>query len=478
VIRRALHGIVGFLSSTTMAAGLLVFVSAWSALATFFPQGGATSREVVTWGASHPAYESLARVLGLHQAFTSFVFVACVLLLGVSTAVCSWKRTKVAIARARVLRDASAVGRRTAPAMPRDLEIACDPALSGSEILPIAVETLRALGIRAKRQGDVLSSVSPWWSVWGSPVFHWALVALLAVICLGVMQRSDGTMAVAVGQTKANAPESYRALQVGAWHDWNGARRSIRVDAFEPDFRTGGIDRGAVPTVSVLDSTGRVIKTQRVYPNLMLHDGSLSINAPACGLSATMAFISPTGAEVGRFIQPMDFSQTATDGTFPVSGESFTGPSGDRLTAVITVPLDRSGGHFGEWIPKQPTARVVVSGAAGAPLVERIVSPNEDVALPGGGSLRLVGIGWYSLLSIVDDRTTPFIYAAMIVAMIGLTVTVLVRQQVVVATVVEGADGATLAVRLRLWRNAPTNRSEIESALADALGSDRKGNPS
>ena len=474
MIRRALRATVKFLASTPLVTGLLVFVSVWSSLATFVPQGELATREVAAWAASHPAVEPVVRTLGLHQAFTSFLFMACVVLLGVSTAVCSWRRTKVAIGRTRVLRDAARADEHSV-FMIHDLEVGCDPALNRSEVLSIASEVLGRLRIRTRRRGDLLASVSPWWSVWGSPVFHWALVVLVVVIISGNLLRSEGRMALAVGQTKPDAPASYVWLRTGPWYDWGRVQRSIRVDAFEPDFRSDGIDRGPTPTVSILDGAGRVVITQRVYPNMMLHSGSLSINSPACGLSVTLAMLDTTGAEIGRVIQPVDFSQVATGGTVPLGLLSRRDAAGNVLLRMaITVPLDRSGRGFGEWIPKQPTAHVVVSSPDGATVLDSTVKLGADVAIPGGGSLRLVDVGWYAALGIVDDWTTPFIYAAMVIAMIGLSVTVLVRQQVVVATILEGPEGTSLALRLRLWRNTPTNRSEIESELVRALRSDQK----
>jgi cytochrome c biogenesis protein ResB len=475
VIPKAWRTAVRFLTSTALVTGLLVFVSLWSAVATFLPQGEASSREVAAWATAHPLAEPVVRTLGLHQAFTSWVFVVCVLVLGLSAALCSWRRTKVAIGRARTLRIAAAADEHSVSET-HDLEIACDPALSGPEILSIASETLGRLGIPTKRRGDLLGSVSPWWSVWGSPVFHWGLLALLLVILVGNLLRSDGLMAVAVGQARADAAASYGVLHTGSLHDWSRVQRSIRVDAFEPDFKTGGIDRGPAPTVSVLDGAGNVIITQRVYPNMMLHAGSLSISSPDYGLAATVSLLDTSGVEIGRSIRFVDFSQTATDGTVPVEWFAVSDSTGKvLLEGAVTVPLDRVGGGFGEWIPKQPNARVVLMSPDGAQLVDSIVRPGEDVALPTGTRLRLVGIGWYARLAIVDDPTTPLLYAVMVIALLGLTVTVLVRQQVLVATVSEGPDGARLAMNLRLWRNTPTNRGEIEGELARALGGDEKG---
>ena len=117
---------------------------------------------------------------------------------------------------------------------------------------------------------------------------------------------------------------------------------------------------------------------------------------------------------------------------------------------------------------------MVVTSPEGQPILERVVRPGQYVIVPGGVRLRLVEIGWYSRLSIVDDPTIPFIYGSMIVAMLGLTLSLVARQQSLIATVFDGPNGTILAMDIHLWGSAPARRGEIESELALALRSDEK----
>lgn len=476
MIRNAWRAVARFLTSTYLAIGLLVFIGVWSMVATAVAQGLPSVTAVVAWAAAHPLVEPLVRALGLHQAFTAPLFILSVVLLGLSTALCAWRRTKVAISRARALRTAATADERSLIER-HDLEIECDPDLSPSQVLSIASDTLERLGIKTRRRENLLTAVSSPWSVWGSAVFHWALLATVLVILVGQLQRSDGLMGLAVGQTKADAPASYGVLTAGPLHDWTSVHRSIRLDALEPDFKTRGIDVGAVPTVSVLDGAGNVIVAQRVYPNNMLHAGSLSINAPGVGLSVALSLVDPSGAQIARAVQLVDFSQTAPEGTVPAEPLALTDKAGKATMIVrVTVPLDREGGHFGEWIPKQPAARVVVTATDGTPIVNRVVTKGQDVALPGGGAVRLDNVGWYSRLSLVDDWTTPLLYAVLGIGLVGLTMTTVARQQLVLATATDGPDGPKLAVRIRLWRSAPARRTEIGNELERALqGADTEG---
>ena len=469
MIRKAFHWVLNALASVWLAVGTLAFVGLWGIVATAVPQGAANSLPITTWAKANPVLEPVVNALGLHQAFTAWLFLACVTLLGISIVVCSWRRTKVAYLRARTLR-AAARADAASIAGEHELVITLAPGVALAEALPVAREALAELGVRTKVGEGVLSAVSPWWSVWGSAVFHWALVALMLFVLIGNLQRSDGLMGVSVGQTKPDAAASYGVLTTGPLHSWSGVNRSFRVDALDPDLKLGGVDRGAVPTVSVLDATGKVVKTQLVYPNMMLHEGTVAINCPAVGLSADIGLESTGGVEIARSYEPIDFSQTATEGTVPVGLLGIFDRSGAvQMRIGVTVPLDKRGGQFGEWIPSVPRAHIVVYALNGATLVDTVIKTGEATQLPGGGSLRLLGIGWYARLSIVDDWTTPFIYAAMSIALLGLSISLLARQQIVLAAVVDGPDGPTLALRMRLWRNVPTTRAEIEAALAAAL---------
>lgn len=478
MIRRVWRGTVRFLRSPGLAIWLLAIVGVWSTVATFIPQGVASESKVKAWAAAHPVVEPVVRAIGLHQAFTSLVFTACVLALAVCTALCAWQRTKVAIGRARTLRKAAVADERSLTAS-HGLEVACDPASSRSEVLSIASETLEHLGIKTKRRDGLLAAVSPPWAVWGSPVFHWALLALIVALLVGNLQRSAGLMGVAVGQTKADSPESYGVLHAGPLHGWGAAHRSIRVDAFDPDYRTGGIDRGPTPTVTVLDGAGRVIKTQRVYPNMTLKTGSLTIYPNNYGLAAGLSTVNSSGVEMGHAIQLVDFSETAKEGTTPTGFLTVGDAAGKpQLYVLVTVPLDVTRGQFDQGLPKKPTARLVLTSLDGKPLLDRVVSPGENVALPGGGRLRLDSVGYYARLSVVDDWSIPLLYAGLVVAVLGLTIAVVARQQIVLVTVVKDLDGVTLVASVRLWRSASSSRGEIESELTKALGQVEKGSTS
>lgn len=473
MIGTAWRRIVRFVGSAILATCLLAVVGVWSMLATLIPQGGPSEAAVKAFADSHPLLETIVRAVGLHEAFASPLLLACVVALALSTAVCAWQRTKLAVRKMRGLREASSADAESLHAE-HDLQIDCGE-LSASEALAIAADRLEGLGIRSRVRDGVLTSVSAPWSVWGSPVFHWALLALILVLIGGNLYRSQGLMGVAVGQSKPDAPTSYGILHSGPLRDWGGVNRKIRVDAFDPLYKSGGIDRGPTPTVSLLDGKGAVIKTQRVYPNMTLKSGSLTIYPAAYGLSVNISTVNTAGVETASGSLLVDFSSEATGGTITNDVVGVSDRAGTLYYNVsFTVPLDRSTGGWVELVPSEPSARLLATAPDGTIVADQVMREGEELALPTGGSLRLDSVGYYARLQIVDDGSIPLLYVGLVIAMIGLTVAVLARQQIVLVTAMETPEGVKLVAKVRLWRNASSSRSEIESELTRVLTGDEK----
>jgi cytochrome c biogenesis protein ResB len=310
-------------------------------------------------------------------------------------------------------------------------------------------------------------------------VFHWALLALIVTIPLGTMFRSSGQMGLAVGQAKADEPASYGVLSAGPLSGLFKFPRTIRVDAFDVNYAFGGVVRGPTPTVSILDAQGAVVATQRVYPNNTLSVGTLTIYPADYGFAAGVVLIDANGVESGRSLQLVDFSTTATGGTAPVGYLTIGDASGrPTLKVRVSVPLDRVAGGYAGRLPTDIRALVVVSDVAGTVLLEQPLRPGELLKLPAGGTLKLDSLGYYARLQLVDDPSIPILYVGMLVAMAGLGVATLSRQHIVAATVLQRAEGLTLAVKMRLWRNTTTTRSQIGSELARALGGPDREEPS
>lgn len=474
MIPKAAQKVTRLLGSAALATALLLVVLVYSAAATFVPQGGAGDPSVVVWVANHPVLGAVTRILGMHSAFTSPLFLACLGTLAVATVLCSWRRTKVAVHRSRALRASRAIDLSELAARP-DVRVPYHPGLSADQVLEAASDELEYLGMRVGRRNGMLSVISPTWTAWGSPTFHWALVGFMVMIAIAGLVRADGLMGLAVGESKPHAPTSYGYLAAGPWHAWEPVDRQVRLDGFEPEFVTGGLDRGPTPTVTLLDSRGSVLKTQRVYPNSPLKYGSLTVHADDYGLAVHLSILDAAGATTAQGVQYVDFAVDEPTGTRALGGVVLRDSSGTAQAKVqVTVPLDGASGAWDYWMPREPSARLVVTAPDGSILEDRVVTPGESLELSLGQTLRVEGIDWYYRLSVVDDGTTPIIYALLAVAFAGLTVSLVSRQAVLIAVPVGASDGPALAMRVRLWRNVPFERDELVERLTVRLGSTKE----
>lgn len=457
------------LTSARVATVVIALVGGWAVLGSFIPQGDPRSATVADWAGAHPGLETLSSALGLHHAFRAPIFLVLVAVLAVLTAACAWDRTRVAVKRSRWLRSA-AINTDDDDAR-ADFEIVCRPGIDRAEALALGKDVLDRLGIRPSLRGTRLVANSAPWSVWGSSVFHWSLVALMIVIALGSLTRSSGQVGIAVGQTKADVAESYGVLDEGPLHSFGTQPVSLRVDEFDVSYETGGVKRGATPTVTVLDASGEVVKTQLVYPNNTLKSGSLTVYPYDYGLSATVAMLDDSGGEIQRAVQLIDFSGASVGGTTPVDVLVLRDDAGEPLyRMLISVPLDETEGGFAGRLPDDPRARVLILDATNEPVLDQTIHPDETLTLPSGGSVKLLDVDYYARLQLVDDPSVPLLYAAAVIAMLGLGVATLVRQYTFVAWVAGDAGDTKLRVRMRLWRALTTSRSEIESELRLALG--------
>ena len=309
------------------------------------------------------------------------------------------------------------------------------------------------------------------WAVFGSPVFHWALLLLILVIVGVRFVRAEGLMGVPVGDARPLAAESFGFLDYGALYRFSPTPDLIRVDRIDTVHMIDGIDRGPAPTVSILRPDGSVAASQVVYPNNPMRYGSLTIHPSVIGLSPGFAMVSKEGTEGARTNLIVDFADMAPLGTSPAEFTLTAARPEDSLVATVTIPLQKQDGDFVQAVPKPPRATFTVRPAGGgSPVAAATLSVGQDLKLPNGSRLRLVGVGYYARLSIVDDPAIPLIYALLLIGLAGVSVSILGRQSLAVVTVRTSETGDRgVGVWFRDWRANKIRAAQAEEAVREAL---------
>lgn len=336
------------------------------------------------------------------------VFLFCVAWLTVSTAVCASDRTRWAwraLARREVWR--SVLASRAAQTTEQSVSAA------GLERL---ASDLRGLGLRVDLEADRLFAHSRVWAHAGSPLFHWALVVMLAAAALGQLTRAEGSLYVPVGSSVVDQRASYvRGISEGPLFHDRFTGFDIAVTEVASDLRVGGVSRGTTPLV-VVSRGDETIASTYVYPNSPARVGPLLVHRGEVGPALKARFAFPGGA-----------SQDVTI-AFPVDPDT-------RRPQPVSLDLSTGGSTFtASAVPAQGgRVAILVRGAGSSAL-----APGESAQLPGGISVRILERTTYVSLVVVNDWTIPILYGAFFLAVLGSAIALLLPPRAVFATLGPG----------------------------------------
>ncbi|MBI5232001.1 MAG: cytochrome c biogenesis protein ResB [Coriobacteriales bacterium] len=458
--------VVRALTSAKLVVGLLLWLAGVAFLATLVPQGAPSSPEVLSWAAANPALAGVVRFLGLNSGYTSWIFLVPLAVLAVSTALCSWQRTRTAVRRFRAVRDAtpSGLGKRA-----RSWEVVRVDGASAADVADVAERALAKARLRVLREGNLVSGTARGWGAFGSPVFHWSLLALILLVAASQLTQASGLMGVPVGDAKPIAPQSYGTLRVGPLHAWSTSPRSVAVPDFDLTWVVGELDRGPTPLVRIVAPGGHVLGEGRVYPNSPLRVGSITVHSNDYGLAARIVVRGKDGRLLGSTTPLLDFDASSPSGTTQVPLE-ITGAGGAvAYETTVTVKAARSGGELHR-LPKDPRLSVTLrpTGAEDASVTVTELALGESLELADGSTLRFDRLTYYARLSVVDDWSVPWLYALLAIGLLGLGVSILAGPRVALVESAQAGEGAEARVWISPWRGEIAFRDGLARSIADA----------
>lgn len=456
------------LRSPRFAAWLFVAALVWLVIGTTVPQTSLDAARVEAWAIEYPLVERVAGPLGLHSAFTHPLFLALMFLLAASTAVCAWDRTRFAlrIMRAKGMVTPAQVARlRAAP--PIDLSPAeeSDPPAA----LGRASDRLRRMGLHSTAGASMLEASSGIWGVLASPLFHWVLVALIILIPVGRLTRSEGLMGVVVGASKIDERASYGNVTEGPFHrSFTGLQIGVEPDMVL-NLKEGGVDRGAAPVVT-LSRDGELVARQQIYPNRPLRHGSVTVHIVDIGVGVLHSLVTSDGVVVTeQALLDRTESNPPTYDPYTAVYETDSGSTAASLT--IGVPPASTLATSG---PPQERRRASIDaiGPTGES-VSTLAAVGDTVDLGGGLGLRVDIIDYYARLSVVDDWSVTWIYALFVVGMVSVSISVLVPYRVVRVLLDTSSDTPVLRVETRHSRGSPEFDERVREALTPPGMEDR-----
>lgn len=395
--------------------------------------------------------------VGYADAFSHPIFLAALVWLGASTAVCAWERTgrMLHVWRARGTLTPAQLDRLRA-ADPIALNPA--PENSAESVLDRAAATLRRRGLRVRKGPRLIEASSGVWALAGSPLFHWSLVVLIVLIPLGRLSRSEGMIGVVEGSARVDEAASYGTLEQGPLNTgFSGLEIGVRPD-MTLELVEDGIARGAAPTVTVA-ADGVELVAQQVYPNHPLRHGSLMIHMDDFGLGVLYALEDASGASLpGQAI--LDFADEDRSAAVP-SVAAYVDDSGATV-ATFTISAANTGGAS-DSADRRITIAVERPGASD---LTTVAAAGDLLDLGDGWLLRVEHLGYYARLSVVDDWSVYWMYLFFVLAMVSVSVSVLVPHRIVHVLYDDSGQVPVLRVSTRHGRGSPEFASAIRSALS------------
>lgn len=454
-----------FLRSRRLAIWLLLAAVALSVIGTLVPQTSVSADRELAWSAAHPSLEAIAAPLGLHALYSSPVFLAILAVIGASTAVCAWERTRWAWTASRP----ATVGDR----LRERLRDAPHAAAEGDATVADARERLTSglsrAGLRVRDADGVIVAGSGRVGAWGSPLFHWALAALFVVIALGQLTRAEGVIGIRVGDTASLEPARFGRWLPAPLYRGNASNVSLQVLRFERDHVTAGYSRGPSPYVR-LSAGGEARGEQWVFPNNPLRYGTLLIHQDAYGVSPVVTALAPNGQVVGTTSGLSDWDDAAPDGVTPYHFTVDRGQGVPGVEVTVTLEAAREGTAVIRAIPPWKRVRVAVGETGSTASTTTELTPGRTVEVPGG-FLRLDDVAYYARMTVVDDWSVYPIYGLFGLAIAGLVMALLLPLRTAFVLVeARGSGGVSARAIVRHRRGDPVFRQTVERVLAESVG--------
>lgn len=471
-VRQPELGVLGLLRwawrqlTSMRTALLLLFLLAIVAVpGSLLPQRGTASADVTAWIDSHPGVGPLLDRLSLFDVYASPWFAAVYLLLFVSLVGCVLPRSRQ---HWRALRSRPPAAPRNLSRLPahRSYVTAADP----STVIDAAGRALRGARFRTVGDGGSVAAEKGYARETGNLVFHLALLGLLVGVAMGSLFGSRGDVLVVEGRGFANTLTRYDSFTAGRLADPERIPGfSFTMDDFRATYERGGQQDGA-PRSFEADLT------VRDSPGAPERRALVQVNEPLV-VSGTKAFLVGHGYAVkvtvrdgrGRVVASDAVPFLPRDGRFTSVGVikvpdarptqlGFQGiflPTASvdpELGPVSTFPAaDNPGLFLSLWTgdlgldtgKAQSVYRLDTSRMERVDL--RALAPGETWELPDGlGSITFDGVAEWASFKVARDPGKEIALASVVLAILGLMLSLFVPRRRVWVRATPQAGGATL----------------------------------
>jgi cytochrome c biogenesis protein len=461
------------LTSMRTALILLFLLALGAVPGSLFPQRGASPLRVGEYIRDHPTAAPWLDRLGLFDVYASSWFAAIYLLLMVSLAGCILPRC---IQYARNLRAVPPATPRNLARMPQHRTFTTDA--TESEVVDAAVVSLSRARFRLRPRtaiDTVDSSVAAekgYLHELGNLIFHVSLLVLLVGVAWGAWFGYRGTVVIVEGDGFANTLTQYDDFVPGRGFSTSLlAPFSFTMDEFDASFLNEGPNRGQpdqyTADVTYRDSPDADVQQQQIQVNKPLNvngtkvfllghgyapvftvrdgNGDVAFSGPVPALPQDPSFTSTTVVKVPD-AQPeqlgfnVTVTPTAPEEVDPTTGPRSTFPEADDPRVYLGAWAGDLGLDSGV-----PQNVYQLDSSAMEQLGRQDLAVGETWKLPDGrGSITFDGLSEFANVQVAYDPGRWLVLLAAVAAIIGITLSLLVRRRRVWVRATVDGQGRTL----------------------------------
>ncbi|HEU4675599.1 MAG TPA: cytochrome c biogenesis protein ResB [Motilibacteraceae bacterium] len=497
---------------TSMRTALvLLFLLALAAVpGSLLPQRPVSPSKVAAYFSDHPGRAPLLDKLGFFNVYSSPWFSAIYLLLFVSLVGCVLPRARL---HAKALRARPPAAPRVLERLPEHRSFAVEA--DQATVVDAAREVLRGRRYRVdvheagRTGGPSVAAERGHLRETGNLVFHLSLVLVLVGVAAGHLWGFRANIVVPEGSGWSNVPAAYDDVRSGPEKDLSKlAPFSVDLSKLTVKYQEGGQQSGAprefsaavtyrpepgapertgtvasnhplvvdgtkvfltgngyAPRFTVRDGTGKVVLSQAVP--FLPRDGNMTsagvVKVPDAqptqlglqGLFLPTAFVDPAVGPISIF------PDTKQPRVFFTVYQGDLGLDSGRPQSVYALDTAKMTQLKDPANPKQP--------------LKAALAPGQTLTLPDGlGSITFDGISRFANFQVASDPGTTPSFVGVVLALLGLVLSLFVRRRRVWVRASAGEDGRTVVEVAGLSRTDEEGLgSEIDTlrdALAERLG--------
>lgn len=489
------------LTSMRIALILLFLLAIASIPGSLLPQRGINPIKVREWIEQRPELGEWLNRLGFFDVFSSVWFSAVYLLLFISLIGCVVPRTWQLWLSIR----------KPPPPAPSRLERLPEfhAFESPRDVAAVQADALAYLRGRHWRTRSGESTETKWVAAEkgylreiGNLVFHLALVGILIAVAVGGMLGWRGNVIVREGTGFSNTLTQYDAWGGGRFVDPSSLPPfTLVLDEFRVEFERGDAQRGAPrlfeADVTFWEGLDAAPENRVIEVNYPLETQGVDVYLVGHGYAPHFVIKDTSGQVVFDDSVPFLPQDGALTSTGVIKIPDMSPQLGIKGLFLPTTRFDDQGRPYSDFPgPDNPT--VVLAAYTGdlgldSGVPQSVYSldteglddvgviglvPGEVWTLPGIGTVEFTGFERWTSLQIAHDPAKGIALIASVVAMLGLTMSLLLRRRRLWVKVSPRENGGSLVQIAGLAKGSSADLPRDVQAAAQALGDDsQKGTP-